>query len=595
VPRVAPRRYQLEAARWALSRRRAVVCMPTGTGKTLIAGLWIERLLSEGKARRVLVLEPTRFMVEQAAQYLREEVGLDARPLHGSLPHRVRMWAAGGRVVVATPEILASDSPPVRVEEFDAIVVDECHHTTGEDAYAVVMRRARAEWRLGLTAFVPPSRRWEVEELVGEVRCWGWDDPEIRPYIPPWVGEVYEAPLNDEERRLYEEIERLWEQASGPGRAVLGNALRWLARDGAMALRESYVRGGALRRMLSAVHDLIWSRGVRPLHKLGALERALRDHEGFEKALVFVERVSVAEELARRLSHLNPVLLLGRRRVDPREALERARSGGSRLVIATSAGEEGIDLPEVDLLVVWSNTASPLRFVQRLGRALRATGRGGRQRWVVFIATPDTVDVDSLLDGILAAREAGVEMGVSEEAVSRLIGLSRRRRVLEVIAESPAPEDVVARALGAPLERVREALRWLAEKGLAVYIYTPLGRVYAAKPAIGMLRERFPESMEPGRVRVEATIVCEGPGWRIRGARSLGEALERALRAMRRRGGCRALTVTVMAWLGGRVEMRNLRYSFPVYEPEVMEAVLRNAFSAPWIAGGGGGFEEGGA
>ncbi len=582
-----PRDYQVEAARWALERGRAVVCMPTGTGKTLVAALWIRWLLEAGRARRVLVLEPTRFLVEQVARFLREE-GLDAAPVHGSLPRGVRVEnARRARVVVATPEIVAAEMELFSGLGFDAVVVDECHHTTGQDAYRVVLESLPFRWRLGLTAYVPPSRRATIEADIGEIRCWSWSDPRLARYIPEWAAEIYEAPFNEAEERLYRLIERRWEEAGGErgARTLLGNALRWLARDGALALRETVERSERLRRLLEGEPlELLYSPRVRPLHKLEALERALRDHEGFRKAIVFVERVAVAERVAERFAELEPVLVLGRRRVDPREALERARRRETRLIVATSAGEEGIDLPEADLLVVWSNVASPLRFIQRLGRMLRAApeARGSGPRTAVFLVTPETVDVDSLVDALLEARRAGVHVPVEPGTVEYLWSLSRRRRFLEALEERPMPLDLLARAVGAPREKTEEAVRWLLERGLAVYIYHPaLGRVYAASSAVEKLRRLHPEAFQPDLgVRLTWTLYVDGR--RVRSVRDVDRArAEARLRAeMERLGGFSRLHASGTVEAGrGLLRLARLSYSFRVDTLDKLRLVLDNAYT----------------
>ena len=584
-----PRDYQLEAAKWALEKRAAVVCMPTGTGKTLIAALWIRWLLERGLARRVLVLEPTRFLVEQNARFLREE-GLSAAPVHGSLPPATRRRNVEATVVVATPEIVVAEEELFRGQGFDAVVVDECHHTTGQDAYKKVMQGMTFKWRLGLTAYVPPSRRREIEELIGEIRCWSWSDPRLARYIPRWWAEAYEAPFNEAEARLYRLIEERWEAARSRGeRSLLGNALRWLARDGALALRESVEHSGRLRRLLEGEPlELLNSPMVRPLHKLPALERVLRDHEGFTKAIVFVERVAVAEALARHFQGLGPVLVLGRRRVDPREAVERARRPETRLVIATSAGEEGIDLPETDLLVIWSNVASPLRFIQRLGRVLRAApgAAEGPPRSVVFIATPDTVDMDSLVDALLEARRAGVHVNIEPGVVEYLWSLSRRRRFLEALEERPLPLDVLAKAVGAPLEKTREAVEWLLRRGLAVYIHHPgLGRVYAASSTLHRLYELHPEALRPDP-GLEARVAAYSDGSRAastRGTRAVVE--ERLRRAMERVGGFTRITVTAEVEAApGLLRLARLTYSYLVDTVEKLRLVLDNAYTREVLA-----------
>ncbi len=582
--RIRPRDYQVEAAEWALREERAVVCMPTGTGKTVVAGLWITRLLESGRARRVLVLEPTRFMVEQAAWFLREKMGLDAWPVHGGLPKGLRrLGLERGRVVVATPEIVVAEWDRFSKAGFDAVVVDECHHTSGLDSYRVVMERLPVKYRLGLTAFLPPSRLGMVRRLIGRERCWGWEHPGLRRYIPAWVAEVYEAPLNEAETRLYRELEALWDRLRGRERVLVGNALRWLARDGAIALRESYENSRLLRRLLEPVEPLLYSPEVRPAHKLPALQRALADHEGYGKAIVFVERVAVARLIADTLGE-ETVLILGRGRVDPAMALARARDPATRVIVSTSAGEEGIDLPEADLVVFWSHTASPLRFVQRLGRMLRATEEARwRQKYAVYLATPDTVDMDSLIDGLLMAEKHGIHVGLSSQVLERLLGLSRRRRILELLEETPAPADIIARALEAPLERIEAGLQWLLRNGYAVYIYTPIGRIYAAQSSIGKLYDRYRESLTP-KPGVEATINVETSGGerprRIRGP--YNKTLPRLEAVLDKHGPITRITYTVIAPSGrGMLEMKRYTYNYLVDTPDKLRLTADNAYSTP--------------
>ncbi|KAL5776376.1 hypothetical protein ACOSP7_009302 [Xanthoceras sorbifolium] len=51
--------------------------------------------------------------------------------------------------------------------------------------------------------------------------------------------------------------------------------------------------------------------------------------------------------------------------------LEKFRAGGYNVIVATSIGEEGLDIMEVDLVICFDANVSPLRMIQRMGR----TGR----------------------------------------------------------------------------------------------------------------------------------------------------------------------------------------------------------------------------
>ncbi|XP_024009524.1 DEAD-box ATP-dependent RNA helicase FANCM [Eutrema salsugineum] len=60
--------------------------------------------------------------------------------------------------------------------------------------------------------------------------------------------------------------------------------------------------------------------------------------------------------------------------------LEKFRSGGFNVIVATSIGEEGLDIMEVDLVICFDANVSPLRMIQRMGR----TGRKNNGRVVVL-------------------------------------------------------------------------------------------------------------------------------------------------------------------------------------------------------------------
>lgn len=51
--------------------------------------------------------------------------------------------------------------------------------------------------------------------------------------------------------------------------------------------------------------------------------------------------------------------------------VQKFRTGGYNVIVATSIGEEGLDIMEVDLVICFDANISPLRMIQRMGR----TGR----------------------------------------------------------------------------------------------------------------------------------------------------------------------------------------------------------------------------
>ena len=94
------------------------------------------------------------------------------------------------------------------------------------------------------------------------------------------------------------------------------------------------------------------------------------------------------------------------------ESLDAFRSGKANVLVATSVGEEGLDVPNADLVIAYEPTGSEIRTIQRRGRT-------GRQRagTVHRLIAKDTRD-----EGALAAAK------FREERMFRSIQQVRRKR-----------------------------------------------------------------------------------------------------------------------------------------------------------------------
>ena len=61
--------------------------------------------------------------------------------------------------------------------------------------------------------------------------------------------------------------------------------------------------------------------------------------------------------------------------------MENFRNGLFNVIVATSIGEEGLDIGELDLIICFDNQKSPIRMLQRCGR----TGRKRRGKICLLI------------------------------------------------------------------------------------------------------------------------------------------------------------------------------------------------------------------
>jgi Fanconi anemia group M protein len=121
------------------------------------------------------------------------------------------------------------------------------------------------------------------------------------------------------------------------------------------------------------------------------------------------------------------------------EILDRFRAGTVNVIVATSIGEEGLDIPQVDLVVFYEPVPSEIRTIQRRGR----TGRSAAGR-VVMLVTRDTRDEAYFYSARRKERKMHVE-------------LDRLRRELRqrIFVGEPGGETFVAAAPEARIESMR--------------------------------------------------------------------------------------------------------------------------------------------
>lgn len=117
------------------------------------------------------------------------------------------------------------------------------------------------------------------------------------------------------------------------------------------------------------------------------------------RVIVFTHYRSTCEQVVDRLAKLpgvRPVLFVGQSKKGDQagltqkqqaEIVERFKRGESNVLVATSVAEEGLDIPETDLVVFYEPIPSEIRSIQRRGRTGRK--RAGR---VVVLMTKGTQD-----------------------------------------------------------------------------------------------------------------------------------------------------------------------------------------------------------
>ncbi|MHC1566900.1 MAG: DEAD/DEAH box helicase [Candidatus Syntropharchaeia archaeon] len=219
-PRTIERRsYQGSLAETALKKSTMIV-LPTGLGKTVIALLVIVNRLEKGKC---LFLSPTKPLVEQHANFLRNTLNIDPSLIQvftGSIPPEKRweLWKRA-KVVVSTPQVIENDlfSKKIDLKDVSQIIFDECHRAVGNYSYVYIAQKYAQQRKdphvLGITAS-PGSDTESIVEVcenlgIEMVEARSEYDPEVAPYVYrkdiEWVK--VRVPVEIEGlRRLMEEV-----------------------------------------------------------------------------------------------------------------------------------------------------------------------------------------------------------------------------------------------------------------------------------------------------------------------------------------------------------------------------------------------------
>jgi superfamily II DNA or RNA helicase len=373
-----PRPFQTEALE-ALRRAkgRGIVVLPTGAGKSHLALMAIDKW-----RRSTLVVAPTLDLVRQWYDLLRTNFGVDVGVV------------GGGEYSLHPLTVTTYDSAYLHMENlgnrFGFIVFDECHHLPAE-AYCLAAQQSLAPFRLGLTATLeradgrealltslvgPVVYRKEIIELSGE-------------YLADYDTECVALKLSPSERAEYEA-----ERAVYTG-FLRSQGIRMSNPQGWMEFVQRSSRGAAGRRAMQAYRRQRELALAAPA-KLEYLELLLHVHRR-DLTLVFTQDNATAYEISRRF--LVPVITHQTKVSERSEILQRFGKGEYGVVVTSKVLNEGVDVPEANVAVIISGSASVREHVQRLGRILRQReGKRARLYELVSANTTETSTSDRRRD-----------------------------------------------------------------------------------------------------------------------------------------------------------------------------------------------------
>jgi superfamily II DNA or RNA helicase/HKD family nuclease len=325
---------KLQLAR-SLGHHRNLLVAATGTGKTVIAAVDYAQLRAELPRDRLLFVAHREEILEQS---------------RAAFAHALRdasfgeLWVGGQRptrfehVFASIQSLSRRGLESVDPAHFDVVIVDEFHHAAAP-SYQTLLEHMAPRELLGLTATPERSDGLDVlsyfdGRIAAELRVWDAIDQQ---YLVPF------AYFGVHDGKDLSEVP--WKRGAGYDVSALTNVL---------------------------TADHAWARRV-----VEELRRKTADPFSV-RALGFCVSIQHAQFMAEqfRAARIPAVAIWGDTRMEERTAALRDLAAGRvNVVFTVDLFNEGVDVPNVDTLLLLRPTESPTLFLQQLGRGLR-TARG---------------------------------------------------------------------------------------------------------------------------------------------------------------------------------------------------------------------------
>jgi superfamily II DNA or RNA helicase len=365
-----------EALRDALvDTGRAQIVLATGLGKTVILAEVVATLLREGLIRegRVLVLAHTLPLVNQLAREFWYQLPKDVacHVLVGE--ERPSHWDG---VTFATIQSVARYLGALPA--FGLVVVDEAHHI-GADTFQKAVSDLQPPMLAGATATPWRGDGYDIDTLLGP--------PLVQMGIPEGLNGGH---LSDVDYRL------------------LADDIDWKIVQKASVNRYSLTQLN--RHLIIPTRDDMAARMVAESFST----------EKRRATIAYCPSSVHAREFAAKLRQYGlraePILHDTERRARAR-MMSRFRAGGLDVVTTVDLFNEGVDVPDVDMIVFMRVTHSRRIFVQQLGRGLRVSP--GKTKVVVLDFVTDLRRIAEVIDLDRATRHGDVErLGLGSALVS---------------------------------------------------------------------------------------------------------------------------------------------------------------------------------
>jgi superfamily II DNA or RNA helicase len=328
---------KLRHVRRVEKKKTALLVMACGLGKTAMAAFDVRDFLRSLRNGRVLYLCDQNSILKKSRTTFKEIIGGDLSRF--GFYHGFKKDPAA-QFLFASFQTMAEHHREFKRDAFDYIIVDEAHHTSA-DTYLPVVKWFRPQFLLGITATPDREDDNDIRDVFGPAV--------FRIDLPEALAKGYLTPV--EYLLMADSVVQLG-KIENPYRL----SMKELNRTIFVPKRDEEI--------------------VRLIRKK-CVEEGLTN----PRMIVFCHSIVHAERFAKHLK--GSLTIHSGMRHDEQEERETAfRSGRATALVTVDKFNEGVDIPEVDVVVFLRSTESSIIFYQQLGRGLRK--KEGKKKVLAF-------------------------------------------------------------------------------------------------------------------------------------------------------------------------------------------------------------------
>nr|MCG2868344.1 DEAD/DEAH box helicase [Candidatus Nanopusillus sp.] len=321
-----------------------IIKAPTGSGKSVIAILAVLEMLKNKPNSKIVYVVNSTTLLKQFQNFAKKE-DLPFVLVSGEI-NELQKGQKSDFIALSVSYYYSqkkkgkNENLKELINNSDLIIIDEAHHTPANMIKSLLLDSPNS-LRLGLSAtpIREDGRELEILGLLGKI-SYSIEYQELvqKRYLVPLEYLQFTPKIS---KKIYDKLKNIEQShAEEPFAKLYSAILR-------MFEQSPYTNQQIIQK-------------IKELNKF--------------PALVIVRRINIARKLSELLNQegITADWVSSKTPLEQRmEKIEALKSGKLKILISTSLADEGLDIPELKLVVLLSQGKSRIKLIQRIGRVMR--------------------------------------------------------------------------------------------------------------------------------------------------------------------------------------------------------------------------------